>query len=273
MFSQEVVSKLSDPTEEPTLVLTSGGGDWDSAERFYQNGKFRYVALLSDEPLVEQVANADLRDDTPVVFIAAIVQEEAAETPSEPVVEDRLTTNPVPPESEPVTAMPEEAAETSGEQVSIFDPPTRADEPNDVEMDAVAVPAVEQHVDTGQIDVLPLPWKQPGQEVAGFGNFSDQVVLPESNAARTGDSPSEQQFSQTAPYDIPAGHSMRYHDPMDLVRQRAIERAENRRRRIEARKWMGIDPLRPAVTAVPYTTVPQTHPALIVIPFVVRGDR
>ena len=74
-------------------------------------------------------------------------------------------------------------------------------------------------------------------------------------------------------YDVPSDHASRYVDPSDLVRQRAVERAENRRMRIEARKWLGYDPLRPAVNAMPYTSSSNIRPALVVIPFVVADER
>jgi hypothetical protein len=127
----------------------------------------------------------------------------------------------------------------------------------------------------GTIDALPLPLNPPVKRPTDeFGVFADDR---EAGAPQSAESQQllagERPYESRDAYEVPAPHAMRYVDPMDLVRQRAVERAENRRRRIEARKWMGYDPLRPPVTAVPYTSAPETRPALVVIPFVIRADR
>jgi hypothetical protein len=63
-----------------------------------------------------------------------------------------------------------------------------------------------------------------------------------------------------------------YPTPEELVRRRAIERAELRRRRLEAQRMMGYSPLRPTVTAMPYTTTPPPRRWIIVMPVVVEKE-
>lgn len=63
---------------------------------------------------------------------------------------------------------------------------------------------------------------------------------------------------------------IRYLDPAEAVQRRAQLRAEERRRRIEAWKWLGYTPLRPPVGATPFTEGDSRRPAVIVIPYVVH---
>ncbi len=283
MFSQEVVSKISDSPKEPAVVSTDASSDWDTAERYYRNGRFQCIASASETVGVEQIASSARADDTPVVFISAIVQAEEPEVPSdqtplpaatEPV--DPPALSPLASASEPIATLPDEVPGTADHEPSVFDALVQEDEPVETEVNVMSQAEAEPQPQpkNGEIDVLPLPLGERAQGVAGFGVFSDKAGAPKSGVSQSDSGvASERQFTQTDPYRVPAGHSMRYVDPKDLVRQRAVEKAENRRRRIEARKWMGYDPLRPNVTAVPYMAVPATHPALVVIPFVVRGDQ
>jgi hypothetical protein len=61
----------------------------------------------------------------------------------------------------------------------------------------------------------------------------------------------------------------RYIDPEQLVRERAIERGQQRQQRIEARRRLGYSPLRPPVFASPFTSAAQPRPIFIIMPTVV----
>jgi hypothetical protein len=69
---------------------------------------------------------------------------------------------------------------------------------------------------------------------------------------------------------LPFYEPKRYVDPAEAVQRRAEIRAEERRRRIEARKWLGYSPLRPPVSATPFTEGDSRRPAVIIIPYVVH---
>jgi hypothetical protein len=114
----------------------------------------------------------------------------------------------------------------------------------------------------------PAPDVEPRVGSDNFGKFvedpsyvapprsSVRAPLPAGMAARAG---------QTY-LDATAGQSSRYASPSDLVRDRAVARGEQRRQRIETRKWLGITPLRPAVDSTPYTAVEQPAQLLLVVP-------
>jgi hypothetical protein len=64
---------------------------------------------------------------------------------------------------------------------------------------------------------------------------------------------------------VPSYESRRYVEAQDLLRRRAVIKAEERRRRIELRKWLGYMPLRPAVQALPYTVGDRVPPTVILV--------
>ena len=279
MFSQQVASNLSESPGKAAVVPDDHCDDWESAERYYCNGRFRYIAAVIETDPVERIASAAGADDTPAVYVSTIVQADEPQQPSEPksaVVEpiDQLEVEAEFPTPEAITSISETVADTPEQDPSILDTPEQQDTPAAADADVVFQAESEPQPAEGEIDVLPLPLDDPAEDMPEFGVFADDSDAPKSDLTVSGGSTSpEQQYTQSDRYGIPAGHSMRYVDPRDLVRQRAVEKAENRSRRIEARKWMGYDPLRPSVTAVPYTTVPATRPTLLVIPVIVRGGQ
>lgn len=68
---------------------------------------------------------------------------------------------------------------------------------------------------------------------------------------------------------LPVYDRIGYPDPAEAVQRRAQLRAEERRRRIEAWKWLGYSPLRPPVGATPFMEGDSRRPAVIIIPYVV----
>ena len=119
-------------------------------------------------------------------------------------------------------------------------------------------------------EVLPPPAPDVEPRVGGdsFGQFVDDA----SSAARPRSSvraplPASIPAAAGRTYlDATAGQSSRYVTPSDLVRERAVARGEQRRQRIETRKWLGISPLRPAVDSTPFSTVEQPAQLILVVP-------
>ncbi len=52
--------------------------------------------------------------------------------------------------------------------------------------------------------------------------------------------------------------------PQDLVRERAAQRDLERRRRIEGRRWIGYEPSRPVVSAIPFMSGTNWQPMVVV---------
>jgi hypothetical protein len=273
MFSQQVVSKVYMADDDATAVLADSTEHWSSAERYYGRGCFRHVPLSS------------ARTDDPAHdgLLAAVDQIDplAADAGARPAPErNDVDPIPVPPEPAPELAQPA-ATEMTPDVVLPAAPPQPA-APQLITSDAVepglenrAADELESTPAPSEIDVLPLPTREVVVEgPSGFGVFEDEPGgLPRGTASSGPGGEADEDYAHQGPYQMPPGHSMRYVDPMDLVRRRAIERAENRRRRIEARKWLGYDPLRPAVNAMPYTTGDGVRPAFVVVPFVIRDER
>ncbi len=61
--------------------------------------------------------------------------------------------------------------------------------------------------------------------------------------------------------------------PQDLVRERATQRDLERRRRIEGRRWIGYEPSRPVVSAIPFMSGTNWQPMVVVAPRTVPDYR
>jgi hypothetical protein len=308
MFSQEVVTRVIRVNGETAVQAKTEGHPWETAERYYRTGRYRCFAATVDSLAVADSLPSDPSSGTPAPDAPDAVgaSEQGKKTmllvSAGPQVENIGSVadlNPTAkwPGTDPATEAP--GVDAGPETIATGSPPetvpSQAGAPTDPLGDQAAstaavvaegdslqetdelVSGAETVAPTGEstIDALPLPLNPPVKPpTTEFGVFADDrdpeaTQSAASQQRRAGERP----YDSRDAYEVPAGQAMRYVDPMDLVRQRAVERAENRRRRIEARKWMGYDPLRPAVTAVPYTSAPETRPALVVIPFVIRTDR
>jgi hypothetical protein len=275
MVSQQVVSKLFMSDGDATPVLAGQTDYWSTAESYYCAGCFRPVAFLTAIPDESRDHKAVATDEAD----AASIDVEAQPVP-EAIESERIVAVDAPPEPEPPAVEP--GATGMGQEAEASVVPVEPDETPIVVSDTIepgtemfAAPEPDQKLAPGEIDVLPLPLRE---EVVGdppqFGVFADEPATPFRGRPQAEPRSGNQEgFAQQGAYGVPPGHSMRYVDPMDLVRQRAVERAENRRLRIEARKWLGYDPLRPAVNAMPYTSGVDIRPAFVVVPFVVRDER
>jgi hypothetical protein len=297
MFSQEAVTRILHLREQVAVVAEKQGSKWDTAERYYDNGGFVCMAtevqavLVCEQPsstsaadsllIAEDTENPNGRRDT-VVFVAAAQQPKGASadtTPTaSPMIDERADAAPRPPVALSSPVKVESQTEIVPDPFRDAPPPgdllVVPSDPKEQDTQVVAEAESTAPAERGAIDVLPLPLAPPvSQQTAEFGVFPDDSRAPEQGTAGTAQNSSDNAgYGLPDAYAIPAGPATRYVDPLELVRQRAIERAENRQRRIEVRKWMGYDPLRPAVTAVPYTSAPETRPVLVVVPFVIRSE-
>ena len=275
MFSQQVVTKFFMADGDAAPVLAGHTDYWSTAESYYGKGCFRQVALFStrpDELCDEEIAATD-KADPPTVEAEGQQAPEVGE--SEPIAAAPPSPEPGPPVVESVVTDRSREAEMPVAPAELDEPRVVVSDPVQPILEMPPAPKPDQKLAPGEIDVLPLPVREETvEDSTQFGMFADQpVTSPRGTPQAESGTEYQEGFAQQGPYGVPSGHSMRYVDPKDLVRQRAIERAENRRMRIEARKWLGYDPLRPAVNPLPYFTTDAMRPAFIVVPLVVRDER
>ena len=275
MFSQQVVSKFFMADGGATPVLASGTDYWSTAESYYGEGCFTQMACFSatpDELHGEEIAVAD-KADRPSV--EAERQQAPEVDKSEPIVAAPVPPEPGPPVVESLVMDMSQEAEVPVAPAELNEARAVVSDTVEPVLDVPATPKPDQELAPGEIDVLPLPLRE--EVVDGFPQFdvfpNEPVAPPRGRPQAEPGTENRGGFVQQDQYGVPPGHSTRYADPKDLVRQRAVERAENRRMRIEARKWLGYDSLRPAVNAMPYTSGDSMRPAFIVVPFVVRAER
>ena len=72
-------------------------------------------------------------------------------------------------------------------------------------------------------------------------------------------------------YEAAAAPAARPLTPQEAVQQRAAQRDQQRRQRIEARRWIGYEPSRPAVSPMPYMSSTAWQPMVVVIPRAIYG--
>ena len=137
---------------------------------------------------------------------------------------------------------------------------------------AATEPAEEASLSADATEVLPppTPEKEPGPASSEFGAFDENPphVAPPRTPSRaplpaTIALPGDRTYPHVAPAD--AG---RYVSPAELVRERAVARGDQRRQRVETRKWLGISPMRPSVSASLYTEVEEPQQLILVVPHV-----
>jgi hypothetical protein len=296
MFAQQAAHKVSAASEDKQVNSLVGLELFCSAEGYYLAGRFNgspraaqaspASPVLQTEEVQPLVAASDPPPDAwlpqtepaadtapPALELAAATEAPAmpavpealpaAETPAVPAGETPIEASaaadavPAPTATEP--PMPEALAGPESNE-----PP--ADMP---EADAPK-PAGDALAADQAAEVLPPPAPDVEPRVGGdnFGKFADEpsYTAPPRSSIRP-PLPAGMAAPAGRTYlDATAGHSSRYATPSDLVRDRAVARGEQRRQRIETRKWLGISPLRPAVDSTPYTTVEQPAQLLLVVP-------
>jgi hypothetical protein len=300
LFTQEMVTSFSAAEEETEVAIAADRPAWSTAEEFYRSGRFGYYAAVSAERCPSAVAALSLAageeisrppmETLPEESSAAAELSgqgdfsSASDQPLEAVVESAASVADATgiTETEPDGA-PGDAAKVPAHEAVLGSADTPSNRPVP-ELDLFAQSNPRESV----TELLPFPEMQPVEGVRpedvlpapapaetvprnpGFGLFPDDVERP----SRDLPSPAADPTRTPPTYDdIASAHSMRYVDPMALVRRRAVEKAEQRQKRIEARKWLGYMPLRPPVSAVPYTSGETARPAFVVIPYLLRDTR
>ena len=278
MFSQQVVSKVYIADAEGQVLAAGHTDYWSTAESYYGQGHFQPAAFFCAcsgppergaetaetnsvviPPATDDVEDvAEPEDAAPAAATAPVAAAPVPEDPAPPVAD---SVPEVTPEPQPLLA-PAQPAE----------PAAVVSDPVQPLLEAPAASEPEQKLAPGEIDVLPLP--MPSQSNEGVAASDSEKsprrpAPPQIRMDRRDGTPESYSYDSDAASPHMTPHRV---SPEELVRQRAIERAKNRRLRIETRKWLGYDPLRPAVNAMPYTTTRETRPAYIIVPMV-AGDQ
>ncbi len=290
MFAQQAAHRFSAASEDNQVGSLSGLALFCSAENYYLAGHFQPPAEESSTPDVPS-PSAEPNDAVAVAETPAV-----AEAPSQDANEPTAEPADPTPELPPADSAPPAAPQLVSDEPPATPPATAAAEetpplipiaeasPAEPAADAVADGAAEMPeiaaaespkdapagADSTEILPLPAPEQAPRPAANTFGAFDENA--PHAAPPRT---PSRAPLPTTIalPADHPYPHitpadAGRYVSPAELVRERAVERGEQRRQRIETRKWLGIIPLRPSVTAVPYTTVEEPQQLILVAPHV-----
>jgi hypothetical protein len=293
MFAQQAAHKVSAASEDKQVSSLAGVELFCSAEGYYLAGRFTgstpakessaaSPALPAEDvqPLVAASApppDAALPQPEPTADTAppALELAAAAETPAVPAVVPAVETPAVPAAETPVEAsvaadlVPEPAAPEPPMPDALVGAESK--EPT-AEMPEVTAPepAGEALSADHAAEVLPPPAPDAEPRVGGdkFGKFADDPahVDPPRSSVRPPLPASALPSDGRTYLDATAGQGSRYVTPSDLVRDRAVARGEQRRQRIETRKWLGISPLRPAVDSTPFTAVEQPAQLLLVVP-------
>jgi hypothetical protein len=252
MVSQQVVSKFSSACEEAEVVSLSDADKCCSADAFYRAGCFRglgNILALAEKASDHVPVPESLTEATPSKGNGADVSTDSS---------DQAITEPEVPATVP--------QEPPTPVLAVLDQ-TVAEEPQAAEP-AASVPSKQSpQVEMAQASAEEVPLPPIAQE-------TDQPNTAPTIAPET-TPPSK---SPVVWYPVPPSHgqlaseeSVRYADPDELVRQRATLRGEERRRRVETRKWLGLSPLRPNVEAFPYSSGPS-RTTVVVVPLLTRED-
>ncbi|MCU0981408.1 MAG: hypothetical protein MUF25_19835, partial [Pirellulaceae bacterium] len=302
MFAQQAAHKVSAASEDKQVNSLVGLELFCSAEGYYLAGRFDCSTVASDSPVGSPVsppadeqpllvaANGLPADDvTPVSepeldtagpeleLAAAADRPGVAEAPAVAAAETPIDAT----DATDASVATDAGATDASVAPTIPAPPlpdatvpealagAESQEPA-AEMPEVSAPEFADDRLTADHDaeVLPPPAPDVEPRVGGdsFGQFADDassVARPRSSV-RAPLPPSIPAAVGRTYLDATAGQSSRYVTPSDLVRERAVARGEQRRQRIETRKWLGISPLRPAVDSTPFSTVEQPAQLILV---------
>jgi len=293
MFAQQAAHKVSAASEDKQVNSLVGLELFCSAEGYYLAGRFNSSTPASDLPVGSPASPP--ADEQPLLVAANGLPADDAMQPSEP---DRDITGPdlelaavadTPAVAAAETPIEASVATDANEATDASVAPTipapplpdatlpetlvgaESQEPA-AEMPEVSTPefAGDRLTAENAAEVLPPPAPDVEPRVGGdsFGQFVDDassVARPRSSV-RAPLPPSIPAVAGRTYLDATAGQSSRYVTPSDLVRERAVARGEQRRQRIETRKWLGISPLRPAVDSTPFSTVEQPAQLILVVP-------
>lgn len=307
MFAQEIVSRITSASEHPLRQADPLELVWRSAETFYYSDCPAVSLIATRSQTVPALAPADADPSQAVVESSAPFSDKphldlsqrppaivarrspqlypvsADESPSistpplaagEPAAEaiaasDAARTAPPAPPVEPELAGEPELAtsalDLAGDPQPAGDPEFSgpALDPADA---GPATPAEIAATEAPVADILPPPADDRG--VAPETSAPLIILPPADYAGSPVDEPWPTAAASTAHSGGSSSERSRQSLAEQLVRQRAIERADLRRQRLESYRQMGYSPLRPSVHANPYFSgVPR--PVVVVTPVIV----
>lgn len=245
MAAQETVTRLSmdDEQTEDALVATSTA--WSTAEGYYDAAEVSQFQLV----LAEDVAAVPQKPDGPKQTTA--YGPETTQVGSRAGVDNDAPSGGQNAQLHPREFLQDDSPSSEG-----------------VGIPSIVVPEPEPSV----VRILPPPAKRTptgkGAEASGSSDRPERASY-----ARTPVRVAPPTSRHTVPpvRRVHSSHESRpYLDPAVAVQRRAALRAEERRRRIEAWKWLGYSPLRPTVGATPFMEGDSRRPAVIIVPYVVH---
>jgi len=272
MAAQETVTRFADVDDQKRGGSLDAPNIWRSAEAYYQGSDFALPLLACADATTTDVAMA-----ADVGAGAGTSSEDLIGRPEQPKTHPEAR-NPIMAQSPPLAdGVPSEAlaqTTTGSEATSAYDPnPERADVQSD------RGDADTRHVDA---QLHPRELVQTESQPAPVTAVTPKKAVPdrEPNMVHILPPPPKRTLSEVRPptghrtvppaYPMVSSYEPRsYADSAEAVRRRAEMRAEERHRRIEARKWLGYSPLRPPVGA-PFTDGYGRQPAVIIVPIVVH---
>lgn len=293
MFAQQAAHKFSAASEDKQVNSLAGLEEFCSSQAFYLAGHFQLPVaepeVLRRLPPPSESAQALALAAEPSAAPAeppTAAAEPQPEGPGVPPIQPAVpATEPVPAPEDVVPAAPQiaseapPAAEAPTAATAEETPAAATVAEATPEEPAASVPQVasaesadesSKQPDSAEVLPLPTPEKEPRTSVGQFDASDDRPssTAPLQTPTRAPLPPSLALPSQRTYSDWASADASRYVTPSDLVRERAVARGEQRRQRIETRKWLGISPLRPSVPASPYSAVEEPQQLILVVPHV-----
>jgi len=282
MFTQETVFRLSAEDKQSDDSPLGALAVWSTAEGYYRAKGVSQLLLADAATIVE--AGSEHLDGAPAGQGANTnphhtVETQDAENPGDQVA----ATGQMLEDPEPITAYDASAtqASESGGSPGVSHPDAQL-HPRELVQDdfpptaAIGVPDVEvPEREPAVVHTLPPPPKPTSiGESPGANGPSDRPKRPDYARTRIQMEPpaSHHPVPPVRPV-LPFYEGKRYLDPAVAVQRRAQMRADERRRRIEAWKWLGQSPSRPSVSATPFMEGNSGRPAAFIIPYYVVHDR
>lgn len=271
MFAQQAAHKVSATSEDNQVNSLVGLELFCSAEGYYLAGRFN--AATAPIPAADPVSLP--ADEQPLLAADATPADDASSAPNvapmSPALElaaAEIAQRDVPvdaPQASEADSAAGAAAEPQPENVAAATAEPPAAELPEAPEPQLAGPGIDVG-ETAEVLPPPAPDATPRADRGDFGSLAEDRA---GDAAPRSSIRAPMPASLPAPsnsryFDATAGYDSRYLTPADLVRERAIARGEQRRQRIETRKWLGVSPLRPTIDPTPYTMVqPQTQLLLV----------
>lgn len=250
MVSQETVSRIAIEDEQPDDARLTAQSTWSTAEGYYRATEVSHLQLAAAE---------NDRPETPETLTST---------------NDQITqVTQVPDGDNPTTAYGPEPTQAEQQDHASDAEDVHLHPRELVQGEAPSPNPVVPEPETS-VDILPVPPKPtPVPDttvVAGSEDRPGGASLPRTRVEMPAptEPPAVAPVRPVAPHYDPSHYSGI--DPARLVQERALLRAEERRKRIEAWKWMGYSPLRPPVGATPFMQGDNRRPAVIVVPYVVH---